>query len=191
MLFNSLDFAFFLPLVFSLYWLFYKSIKIQNIILVLASYYFYSCWDWRFLSLIVISTIVDYIVGLALSHEDSHKKRKALLWLSVIVNLGFLGFFKYYNFFIEQFQSNKLKVNQRIEGKTMLILASIYDNPEMIRFLIQNGARKESLYHLQYGASSQHIKFEEKPQFLSNDEVEEMLLELWNAYKDGRLTHID
>ena len=92
MLFNSLDFAFFLPLVFSMYWLFYKSIKIQNIILLLASYYFYSCWDWRFLSLIVISTIVDYCVGLSLSKEESQKKRKALLWLSIIVNLGFLGF---------------------------------------------------------------------------------------------------
>ncbi len=103
MLFNSLDFAFFLPLVFSLYWLFNKSIKIQNIVLVLASYYFYSCWDWRFLSLIVISTMVDYNVGLALHKEESQKKRKALLWLSIIVNLGFLGFFKYCNFFIEQF----------------------------------------------------------------------------------------
>ena len=96
-------FCVFLPLVFSLYWLFRKSIKIQNIILLLASYYFYSCWDWRFLSLIVISTIVDYSVGWSLSKEESQKKRKALLWLSIIVNLGFLGFFKYYNFFIEQF----------------------------------------------------------------------------------------
>lgn len=125
MLFNSLDFAFFLPLVFSLYWLFYKSIKIQNIILVLASYYFYSCWDWRFLSLIVISTIVDYIVGLALSHEDSHKKRKALLWLSIIVNLGFLGFFKYYNFFIEQFIQSFSLFGVAIKGNSLNIILPV------------------------------------------------------------------
>ena len=104
MLFNSLDFALFLPIVFTLYWfLTYANRKLQNLLIVVASYVFYSWWDWRFLSLILFSTIVDYLVGLGLSKENNEKKRKALLLTSIIVNLGFLGFFKYYNFFLENF----------------------------------------------------------------------------------------
>jgi alginate O-acetyltransferase complex protein AlgI len=104
MLFNSIDFAIFLPIVFILYWFFaYKKLKLQNFIIVVASYLFYGWWDWRFLSLILFSTIVDYTIGLKLSNEENHLKRKALLWISILVNLGFLGFFKYYNFFIDNF----------------------------------------------------------------------------------------
>jgi alginate O-acetyltransferase complex protein AlgI len=102
MLFNSIDFAVFLPVVFILYWFFcQKNLKLQNLLIVAASYLFYGWWDWRFLSLIIFSTIVDYSVGVALSKEDNQKKRKLFLWLSIIVNLGFLGFFKYYNFFLD------------------------------------------------------------------------------------------
>src|SRR5690606_16984149 len=104
MLFNSIDFAIFLPLVFALYWFVTnKHLKLQNLLIVLASYVFYGWWDWRFLSLIVFSTLVDYTVGLYLGKETSKNKRKALLWTSIIVNLGFLGFFKYYNFFLDNF----------------------------------------------------------------------------------------
>ena len=104
MLFNSLDFAIFLPIVFLLYWfLVQKNLKLQNALIVLASYVFYGWWDWRFLSLIFISTAVDYLVGQKLRNEDHQSKRKALLLISIIVNLGFLGFFKYYNFFLENF----------------------------------------------------------------------------------------
>jgi alginate O-acetyltransferase complex protein AlgI len=104
MLFNSIDFAIFLPIVFILYWFFaHKKLKLQNFIIVVASYLFYGWWDWRFLSLILFSTIVDYTIGLKLSNEENHLKRKALLWISILVNLGFLGFFKYYNFFIDNF----------------------------------------------------------------------------------------
>jgi D-alanyl-lipoteichoic acid acyltransferase DltB (MBOAT superfamily) len=102
MLFNSIDFAVFLPVVFILYWFFcQKDLKLQNLLIVLASYLFYGWWDWRFLSLILFSTIVDYSIGVALSKENNQKKRKLFLWLSIIVNLGFLGFFKYYNFFLD------------------------------------------------------------------------------------------
>ncbi|OBX23778.1 D-alanyl-lipoteichoic acid acyltransferase DltB (MBOAT superfamily) [Gelidibacter algens] len=102
MLFNSIDFAIFLPVVFILYWFFcQKNLKLQNLLIVAASYLFYGWWDWRFLSLIVFSTIVDYSIGVALSNEDNQKKRKLYLWISIIVNLGFLGFFKYYNFFLD------------------------------------------------------------------------------------------
>lgn len=102
MLFNSIDFAIFLPLVFILYWFFCQNnLKLQNLLIVLSSYVFYGWWDWRFLSLIIFSTVVDYSIGIALSNEDNQKKRKLYLWLSIIVNLGFLGFFKYYNFFLD------------------------------------------------------------------------------------------
>jgi len=104
MLFNSIDFAIFLPIVFLLYWfLANKSLKLQNLLIVAASYLFYGWWDWRFLSLILFSTLVDYFVGIGLSKQENSTKRKLLLWTSIIVNLGFLGFFKYYNFFLDNF----------------------------------------------------------------------------------------
>ena len=104
MLFNSIEFAIFLPIVFILYWFVArKNLKIQNILLLLASYVFYGWWDWRFLSLIVFSSFVDYFVGIALSRTEDNNKRKILLWISIFVNIGFLGFFKYYNFFAEGF----------------------------------------------------------------------------------------
>jgi D-alanyl-lipoteichoic acid acyltransferase DltB (MBOAT superfamily) len=76
---------------------------LQNLFIVAASYLFYGWWDWRFLSLIFFSTMVDYLVGLGLLKEENQIKRKILLLISVLVNLGFLGFFKYYNFFLENF----------------------------------------------------------------------------------------
>jgi alginate O-acetyltransferase complex protein AlgI len=104
MIFNSLDFAVFLPIVFILYWFGCdRHIKLQNLLIVIASYVFYGWWDWRFLSLIVFSTLVDYGVGLGLSKQIDSKKRKLLLALSIMVNLGLLGFFKYYNFFLDSF----------------------------------------------------------------------------------------
>ena len=104
MLFNSLDFAIFLPLVFVLYWFVTnKSLKLQNFLIVVASYVFYGWWDWRFLFLVVFSTLVDYSIGVALSKQNNELKRKVLLWTSISVNLGFLGFFKYYNFFLDNF----------------------------------------------------------------------------------------
>lgn len=104
MLFNSLDFAIFLPIVFAAYWLLGSDrIKLQNILIVIASYVFYGWWDWRFLSLILFSTIVDFFIGSALFKTENPRKRKHLLWTSLSVNLGLLGVFKYYNFFVENF----------------------------------------------------------------------------------------
>ena len=106
MLFNSLDFAIFLPIVFILYWFVAnKNLKLQNFLIVVSSYLFYGWWDWRFLSLIIFSTIIDYSIGVRLSKEENQLKRKTLLWISIGVNLGFLGFFKYYNFFLDNFIS--------------------------------------------------------------------------------------
>lgn len=104
MLFNSIDFFLFLPLVFLLYWYGTKQrIHLQNILLLIASYFFYAYWDWRFLSLIAFSTSVDYVIGLQLEHTENKKHRKILLAVSLISNLGLLAFFKYFDFFLESF----------------------------------------------------------------------------------------
>ena len=101
MLFNSIEFAIFLPIVFVLYWFVTNAnLKLQNLLIVAASYLFYGWWDWRFLSLIFFSTVVDYSIGIALKDQQSDFKRNLLLWTSILVNLGFLGVFKYYNFFL-------------------------------------------------------------------------------------------
>jgi len=102
MLFNSFGYAIFLPIVFLLYWfVFNKSIKVQNIFLLLVGYIFYGWWDWRFLFLIAFSTSFDFIIGIYLGKTVDSKKRKLLFIASCLVNLGFLGVFKYYNFFID------------------------------------------------------------------------------------------
>lgn len=104
MLFNSIDFAIFLPIVFAIYWIIGKSrTQLQNAFVLLASYIFYGWWDWRFLSLIVFSSGLDYIIGRSFLNVENASKRKALLLTSILVNLGFLGFFKYFNFFTENF----------------------------------------------------------------------------------------
>jgi alginate O-acetyltransferase complex protein AlgI len=107
MLFNSFEFLIFFPMVFALYWL--LSFRLQNYMLLVASYFFYGFWDWRFLSLIIISTVVDYISGIKIDqlHESTNaeadKIKKRWLTFSVCTNLGILGFFKYFNFFIGTF----------------------------------------------------------------------------------------
>ena len=105
MLFNSLEFLIFLPTVWGIYWLLGgHNIRAQNLFILLASYFFYACWDWRFLSLLGLSTLVDYFIGISLYKAKSQKLRKYLLITSLFVNLGILGAFKYLNFFYESFQ---------------------------------------------------------------------------------------
>ncbi len=104
MLFNSIEFVIFLPIVFILYWFITSNnLKVQNSLILIASYVFYGWWDWRFLSLIAFSSFVDYFVGIGMSSSKSKRRRLILLWISISVNLGFLGFFKYFNFFAENF----------------------------------------------------------------------------------------
>jgi len=104
MLFNSIDFAIFLPIVFVLYWFVTnRNLKLQNALIVVSSYVFYGWWDWRFLSLVLYSSFVDFFVGIALGKQNDPLKRKFLLAISVIGNLGLLVFFKYYNFFLDSF----------------------------------------------------------------------------------------
>jgi D-alanyl-lipoteichoic acid acyltransferase DltB (MBOAT superfamily) len=104
MLFNSLNFALFLPVVFFLYWFVLKgNLRSQNILLLVSSYFFYASWDFRFLGLLAFSTLLDYYIGIIISESDKKTKRKFWLWLSISDNLGFLGIFKYFNFFAESF----------------------------------------------------------------------------------------
>ncbi len=108
MLFNSIDFAIFLPIVFILYWFVFKNnLRLQNVLLLVASYVFYGWWNWKFLGLIAFSTVVDYAVALALNKPNIKVwrvvSRKSALCISVFVNLGLLGVFKYYDFFVENF----------------------------------------------------------------------------------------
>lgn len=126
MLFNSLDFVIFLPIVFLLYWFLTASnLKLQNLLLVVASYVFYGWWDWRFLSLIFFSTILDYTVGIALSSHKQQVKRKLLLWCSILVNLGFLAVFKYYNFFVDSFIEAFAFFGTQISSNTLHIILPV------------------------------------------------------------------
>jgi alginate O-acetyltransferase complex protein AlgI len=98
-LFNSLQFAVFFLVVYGLYLSF--SHRMQNRMLLVASYVFYGAWDWRFLSLIAISTVVDFYCGRAMHASSSERQRKRFLLISIVVNLSMLGFFKYFGFFTE------------------------------------------------------------------------------------------
>ncbi len=105
MLFNSYSYALFLPIVFLLYWfVFHKKLRNQNALLLIASYYFYACWDWRFLFLLLFSTLLDFISGIKMYEAKTKSKKRIWFWLSIVINLGFLGIFKYFNFFAASFK---------------------------------------------------------------------------------------
>lgn len=104
MLFNSLSFVLFVPIVFICYWfVFHKKISSQNFLLLVSSYVFYGWWDWRFLFLLAFSTLLDYFSGIKIEQSGVQRSRKAWLIISIGINLGFLALFKYYNFFISEF----------------------------------------------------------------------------------------
>jgi len=123
MLFNSVDFLIFLPTVFLLYWfLFQKNLTLQNLFLLAISYLFYGWWDWRFLSLILICSGINYLAGLALSSHEEEKKRKLILVTSCILSLGLLGVFKYYNFFIDNFINAFALAGIYLQARTLNII---------------------------------------------------------------------
>ena len=104
MFFNSINFAIFLPIVFILYWFAAKgNLRHQNILLLVSSYFFYACWDYRFMFLLIFSTLLDYFTGIKIYEVTIKRKKLFWLWLSISINLGFLGIFKYYNFFAASF----------------------------------------------------------------------------------------
>jgi alginate O-acetyltransferase complex protein AlgI len=126
MLFNSLDFAVFLPLAFILYWfVFNRSFKLQNTFIVFASYVFYGWWDYRFLGLIFLSSVVDYSLGLLMANTEKQNHRKTFLVLSILVNLGILCFFKYFNFFIENFSNAFSIFGMQLQTNTLNIILPV------------------------------------------------------------------
>ena len=126
MLFNSIEFALFLPIVFLAYWFVAnKNLRVQNFFLLAASYVFYGWWDWRFLSLIAFSTIVDYAAGLKIEKSAAKVSKKKWLYLSIAVNLGLLGFFKYYNFFIESWVDAWARFGYEISPYTIKVILPV------------------------------------------------------------------
>jgi D-alanyl-lipoteichoic acid acyltransferase DltB (MBOAT superfamily) len=126
MLFNSLVFLIFLPIVFICFWGLNKNkIKYQNVVLLIASYTFYGWWDWRFLFLILFSTLVDFFIGVALNNTANKSSRKLLLSVSLIVNIGLLLFFKYYNFFIDSWVESWSSLGVTMHRSTLNIILPV------------------------------------------------------------------
>jgi D-alanyl-lipoteichoic acid acyltransferase DltB (MBOAT superfamily) len=126
MLFNSIEFAIFLPIVFFLYWFVFKrSLKAQNALIIAASYLFYGWWDPRFLILIIVSSAVDFVLGKRMHIVTDKIKRKRILWLSLGVNLGFLFFFKYFNFFIHSFIASFASIGVQINEPSLKIILPV------------------------------------------------------------------
>lgn len=125
MLFNSLDFAIFFPIVFTLYWIVARNLTLRNVLILVASYTFYGLWDWRFLFLIAVSTLVDFYVGKQIHKTEDKSKRKRLLFVSLFVNLGFLVYFKYTNFFIESFVDSFRLFGKELEMSTLNIILPV------------------------------------------------------------------
>lgn len=126
MLFNSISFAIFLPIVFCLYWFVTKkNLRLQNILLLLSSYFFYGCWDYRFLFLLIFSTLLDFFSGEKIYNAKSTAMKKFWLWLSIGINLGFLGVFKYYNFFIHSFSEGLSYFGLKINPGTLSVILPV------------------------------------------------------------------
>ena len=131
MLFNSFSFLVFFPIVFILYWVLNKNFKAQNILLLVASYYFYSCWDWRFLFLLIFSTALDFYSGKLIDcHKLNLTRQRFILILSISINLGLLLVFKYNDFFISSFfdlfQSLGFSVNKYLLNLILPVGISFY-----------------------------------------------------------------
>jgi D-alanyl-lipoteichoic acid acyltransferase DltB (MBOAT superfamily) len=126
MLFNSINFAFFLPVVFILYWFGCRgNRKAQNFLLLIASYTFYGWWDYRFLFLLAFSTFLDFFTGLRIADARTDAWRKAWLFISISINLGFLFFFKYYNFFVDSMVTTLRGVGYEGDVWTLSILLPV------------------------------------------------------------------
>ncbi len=126
MIFNSFEFLIFLPLVFLIYWLIgSKKTQWQNNFIVVCSYFFYGWWDWRFVFLLLLSTLIDYYFGIIVHQTQDLKRRKTFLWLSILNNLAVLFFFKYFNFFTASFSQLFEGFGMKIHPYTLDILLPV------------------------------------------------------------------
>ena len=131
MLFNSITFAIFLPIVFLLYWfVFQRNLKLQNFFIVIASYVFYGWWNWRFLLLIAFTSFCSWGCGILMQRADNQRvtpplQRKWLNISNLVLNLGILGVFKYYNFFVESFISAFASVGLNLQPHTLKIILPV------------------------------------------------------------------
>ncbi|MBP3785086.1 MAG: MBOAT family protein [Bacteroidaceae bacterium] len=126
MLFNSFEFLVFLPIVFLLYWFVFRTRKWQNLLVVVASYTFYGWWDWRFLFLIALTSICSFASGWLIEHYEGHRQRQR--WVSaanIVLNLGILGVFKYYNFFVENLNALLRSLGWQLDWVTINILLPV------------------------------------------------------------------
>ena len=133
MIFNSFEFLLFLPIVFFLYWfVFNRSLKWQNAFVVVVSYIFYGWWDWRFLLLIAFTSLCSWASGLLIEkYADAPKSRNILhdsrfyLWANILLNLGILGFFKYFNFFVQSFVDAFAAFGITLQATTLHIILPV------------------------------------------------------------------
>lgn len=126
MLFNSSDYVLFLPLVLLVYVLLRRAgLRAQNAWMLAASYVFYGWWDWRFLGLLFGTTLNDYLVGIGLERTEQPRHRRALILLSIGVNLGVLGFFKYYNFFVSSFIEAFAGIGVQLQAPTLKVILPV------------------------------------------------------------------
>ncbi len=126
MLFNSINFGIFLFIIFLLYWILNnKGIRLQNCLLLVASYFFYACWDWRFLFLLIFSTLLDYFTGIMMEKSITESMKGFWFWLSVIINVGFLAVFKYFNFFSISFSNAFSNLGVKINPWTLKVILPV------------------------------------------------------------------
>jgi alginate O-acetyltransferase complex protein AlgI len=154
MLFNTVDFAIFLLIVIFFYWfLAGKKLIYKNITLLIFSYYFYASWDWRFLFLLIFSTALDYFSVIKMSEAKTQKIKKYWFWISISINLGFLGFFKYYNFFAESFSE-------------LLTRMGFYVNPWTVKVILPVGISFYTFHGLSYVIDSYKNKIKPERNFI-------------------------
>lgn len=125
MLFNSPEYALFLPIVVLLYWALARSWRAQNTLLLAASYLFYGWWDWRFLGLLLATSLVDFFVALGIERARTRRTQRLILVASVAANLGTLGFFKYYNFFIESLTGAFASLGVQMHAATLQVILPV------------------------------------------------------------------
>lgn len=126
MLFNSFEFLVFLPIVFMLYWFVFRGRRWQNLLVVTASYVFYGWWDWRFLLLIALTSLCVYGSGLLLEHYEGRRRRQQIVCaVNIVLNLGILGVFKYYNFFVENLDALFGMMGHHLDWVTMIVILPV------------------------------------------------------------------